>query len=128
LSIQSAECKTFDYQGIKDTLFNDGWRTPNTYCKHYAQVEQIPAIYMFVLVDNWAFKKAIVAYVGMSLSLKSRLANHEMNSQLDIPNYSIMRWFKPIAPDDLRSVERAYIRKYDPPWNIAGRTRGLVLQ
>lgn len=113
---------------VRDMLFDDGWKTPNTYCNQFAPIEQIPAVYLFMLVSKDTYDEEIVAYVGMSRQLKTRLSNHPMKSALVMPNYWKMVWFKPTPVEDLRSVEAGYIRKFNPPWNINGKKRGVILQ
>ena len=117
-----------DFKNLCRELREDDWRTPDTYCKDFAAIKDVPAVYMFLLVDNCAFDKALVAYVGMSTRLNQRLIGHPVLAEIETPGYWSMRWFKPTPARSLRAVESSYITKFDPPWNIMGRPRGVVLQ
>lgn len=125
---QILECKTFKTGKISQSLMDDGWKTPDTYGNNFSPISQISAVYLFLLVDRETFGRSLVAYVGMSTQLKTRMSGHEVLGALNIQGYWAMRWFKPTPVDALRSVELSYIKKYDPPWNISGRTRGIMLQ
>ena len=124
---QISEHAALKYVKIKQSLIGDGWKSPDTYDSYFAPIKQISAVYLFLLLDSDTYDNAIVAYVGMTTQLKTRMSGHEMIGALDIKGYWPMRWFKPIAGDDLRDTESHYIKKYDPPWNISGKSRGLVL-
>ena len=117
-----------DFRSLCRDLREDCWRSPDTYCKDFAKIADMPAVYMFLLVDSCAFDKALVAYVGMSKRLSQRLSGHPVLAEIETPGYWSMRWFKPVTASALRSVEASYITKFDPPWNIMGRPRGVILQ
>jgi hypothetical protein len=114
-----------DLQTIQSSLISDGWLSPNTYSSHFSSPESKPSIYLFMLVDTDDFKRALVAYVGMSENLSQRLCVHEIKRELNQTKFWVPVWFKPIPSDDLRSVELNYIQKFNPPWNILGKRRGL---
>ena len=116
-----------DYRKFRAELVSDGWRTPNTYCREFASPTNIPSIYLFLLVNDQYFDKAFVAYVGMSTKLLQRLTGHPVWAEMDQPGYWAMQWFKPTERADLRAVECGYIAKFDPPWNINGKPRGVIL-
>lgn len=113
---------------IKKELIADGWVTPDTYSLEFAPLIDGPAVYLFLLHEAEEYRKAVVAYVGMSDRLRRRIASHNILPLLHKPGYWPMTWFKPAALDSLRETEKAYIRRFDPPWNIVGRVRGMVLQ
>jgi len=117
-----------DFLEIQSGLLADGWFTPNTYSGHYRQITDGPAVYLFLMLDRESYSSALVAYVGMSTRLRARLASHNIMPMLESDEYFTMRWFKPTNRHDLRKVEGAYIRRFDPPWNISGRERGVCLQ
>ena len=113
---------------IRFDLVSDGWVSPDTYDSYFTPVTFGPAVYLFLLTDMEIFSSGMVAYVGMSKRLRNRLAAHEILKKIDRPGYWAMRWFKPTPAADLRDIERKYITKFDPPWNIIGRPRGVVLK
>ena len=111
---------------LRKGLISDGWRTPDTYCKQFADIDAFPAVYLFLSTIDDAFEKSFVAYVGMSTNLRQRMAGHEVLSDLAGRGYHSMRWFKRISKADLRRVEASYIQKFCPPWNISGKPRGVI--
>lgn len=110
----------------RDAMGADGWRTPNTYGRDYGQITNIPAVYLFNIMDmdGWAH---MVAYVGMSTNLQQRITGHPILSEITVPGRYVQTWFKPTPRDQLRQVERSYIQQFNPPWNIVGKKRGLDL-
>ena len=117
-----------DQQDFTAGLFKDGWGTPNTYCNQFRPLITGPAVYMLLLVNTETYREAMVAYVGMSEKLKQRISGHNILPELDRPGYWAMVWFKPTPKQELRDAEASLILAYDPPWNIQGRRRGMVLQ
>lgn len=117
-----------EFLALRDYLIADGWKTPDTYSNHFAAIESLSAVYLFLMVSGGSFDSGVVAYVGMSTNLKQRLSAHEIFAQIDRPEVWVMRWFKPVPQASLREVEAAYIAHFNPPWNIIGRPRGMVLQ
>lgn len=113
-------------QGIKEDLLADGWVSPDTYSNFFAPVTRKPAVYLFLRFESDDYKRALVAYVGMSKDLQQRLNTHNILPLVQADGSWVMRWFKPTRAADLRTVEDHYIKKFDPPWNIIGRPRGLV--
>lgn len=113
---------------IKSELLSDGWASPNTYDAYFKPLRNSPAVYLFLLHERETFQRAVVAYVGMSGRLAQRIAGHNILPMLDVEGYWPMIWFKPVKKRDLRETEGVYIRKFAPPWNIAGRVRGVQLQ
>lgn len=115
-----------DFKTLRDELVSDGWKSPDTYSNEFAEITNKPAVYLFLLFNKWSFEKALVSYVGMSTKLRQRMAGHPILAETNTPDRYSMRWFKPVSACDLRLVESRYIAKFDPPWNIIGRPRGVV--
>lgn len=114
-----------DYTGIKEALVDDGWLTPNTYSNSYAEIESIPSIYLFTMVDDYDYTRALVAYVGMSINLAQRLSGHPVRKEIEKEGFWVPVWFKPTPKEELRTTELSYIRKFNPPWNVVGKKRGI---
>ncbi len=121
-------CQWLDARTTKDNLVCDGWCSPDTYDSFFKPITDGPAVYLFMLHKMETFNEVIIAYVGMSTTLRQRLRGHNILPELSRPGYWPMRWFKPIEKQKLRDIERQYIHKFDPPWNIVGRCRGVTLQ
>lgn len=115
------------FPDLQSELVRDSWVTPDTYTNVFASVGPDPAVYLFMMVDRNEYDRALVAYVGMSKNLAQRVSGHEVRAELDASDHWIMTWFKPTEAAALRETETSYIRKFDPPWNIVGRKRGLDL-
>jgi len=110
---------------MRNNLARDGWVTPDTYDNCFNPVIDGPSVYLFLLYPRWDFGSALVAYVGMSTQLSKRLEGHPILTELNKLDCWYMRWFKPTSKHTLRVIERKYIHKFDPPWNIIGRKRGI---
>lgn len=122
-------CKAYPADWLTNAqkrLSDDGWVSPDTYSSWFRPIAAIPAVYLFLLHDRQDYLPALVAYVGMSTNLKQRLNGHPILAEVNRPDFWPMRWFKPTKKADLREVESAYIHRFDPPWNIIGRQRGLL--
>lgn len=117
-----------DQQEFTGGLYKDGWATPNTYCNQFRPLTAGPAVYLLLVVKTETYREAMVAYVGMSERLERRIATHNVLPELVQPGFWPMVWFKPTPKEILRETESALIAQYDPPWNIQGRRRGVVLQ
>lgn len=117
-----------DQREFTNSLHNDGWATPNTYCNQFKPLIAGPAVYLLLVVKTETYRESLVAYVGMSKRLERRIATHNILPELDKPGFWPMVWFKPTPKDLLRESEAALIAHFDPPWNIQGRRRGVVLQ
>lgn len=116
-----------DAPKIRDLLIDDGWRSPDTYCNYFEPITSDPAVYLFLLHRRGEYDKAFVAYVGMSIKLNQRMRGHPILVELNADDYWPMRWFKPTPKPELRDVERKYITQFNPPWNIVGRPKGVLL-
>lgn len=113
---------------MTDDLKAQGWRTPQTYCGCFDEAGNFSAVYLFLLMDKETFSECAVAYVGMSKRLLSRWHGHNILPELEASPYWTQKWFKRVQPAKLREVEAEYIRRFDPPWNIIGRSRGVVFK
>jgi len=116
-----------DHQTIRKQLIFDGWKTPNTYCNAYQDLRDIPAVYLFLLVEKPFYERCLIGYVGMSTRLKQRIQKHSIKRELDKTPYFVITCFARTTKDRLRQIETQLIQSLDPPWNISGRKRGLAL-
>jgi hypothetical protein len=115
------------YQTIRSQLIDDGWRTPNTYCNVFEPIANVSAVYLFLMVDKAHYERGFVAYVGMSQNLKQRISGHPILLEIRDRGHWIMTWFRPQKKSSLRETEARYIARFDPPWNIVGKQRGVTL-
>lgn len=121
-----------DAKPLTNELVAAGWRTPDTYANDYGKPGDFPAVYLFALFDRSGesterYSKCLVAYVGMSTRLKRRWDTHNILPELEESEHWPMRWFRRMDRAALRETERALIHRFNPPWNIVGRRRGVVL-
>lgn len=107
-------------------LYEDGWHTPDTYGLEFRPAPSSPGVYLFLLYTDYLYHKAQVAYVGMSLDIRRRWSGHEILSELGGAGHWTQRWFKQTSASELREVEASYIIKFNPPWNINGKPRGII--
>ena len=114
-------------QELRAELVSGGWKTPCTYAREFSEAGNFPAVYLFALVDREDHQRALVAYVGMSTCLKRRWDTHNILPELEACAHWPMRWFRRMDRAALREAERALIHRFDPPWNIVGRRRGVLL-
>lgn len=105
-------------------LKGSGWDTPQSPFG-YCEPPKIPAVYMFIMLDKNFFEKCVVGYVGMSRQIGNRFNNHPKFNEMKKLDYHIMRYFLPVPDCELRDRERGLIQRFDPPWNIQGRSVGL---
>ncbi len=111
---------------LKESLVADGWVSPDTYCNWFAPIERISAVYLFMRFEDEFYSRSLVGYVGMTTNLEQRMAGHEMLPLVGNNAHWVMRWFKPTPGRNLRRVEADYITRFNPPWNIVGRPRGII--
>jgi hypothetical protein len=97
---------------------------PDTYTNSYGEPQSKPAVYLFLAYPRDSYTEAFVAYVGMATRLDKRLEGHEVLREVR-KGFWVCRWFKPTKFPHLRDVERSYIQRFNPPWNLVGRTRGV---
>lgn len=115
-------------------LMSAGWKTPDTYDNCYSEPITGPAVYLFLSFTTDPrdglpdFDRALISYVGMSTRLYARWSAHRILKEIEGRSRYLQRWFKPTAKEELRGEEYRLIQEYDPPWNIQGRKRGVLLQ
>jgi len=114
--------------------YNNGeWFTPNTYTsKIYSCLPKASGIYAIVKATLDLYNRRCekeVMYVGMSQNIAQRYSGHEIRKMIEedlgedpLPWLQIY-FFR--CSDNLRDVEREIISGINPPYNIAGRTRGV---
>jgi hypothetical protein len=114
------------YIPLRKQLEEQGWRTPNTYCsRSYGDFDSSPANYLFIILDTETYERAFVGYVGMSLNMEKRMRAHPVRREIDALQVYVQTWFIQTPANQLRAFERACIRRFDPPWNISGKARGV---
>lgn len=103
------------------------WRTPQSYGPLFEPLPESGGIYAFVSVkflNNFSKIRRKILYVGMSQNIKKRVGNHptlrKIHKRFD---YICIYFLK--HDSDLRMLERYYIQKFNPPYNIIGR-RGEI--
>ena len=116
-----------DYPKLRTRLIAKGWRTPDTYSECFASLTQQSGIYLLLLVDQETFRRALVAYVGTSTNIARRLQKHPVLKDLESCPHFVMRWFLPSPKETLRAIEARHIKRFNPPWNVVHRPRGVVL-
>ena len=117
---------------LRSELEGAGWLSPDTYCRFFETPTNEPAVYLFMLWDDETLgmrdARAFVAYVGQSTKLAQRWTGHPVYAEINGPGVWVQRWFMPTEKPLLRARERELIQRFDPPWNIVGRSRGVRLQ
>ena len=110
---------------MRKIIFNhEEWLTPDTYWSNYAQLPETSGIYMFCQVNiNGKERTFKPLYVGMSQNIAKRCRGHEIKRLL--PDDEFIRTYYREANENLRAIEREYIRAFNPPFNIIGRPRGI---
>lgn len=116
-----------DASELSEELLRKGWSSPDTYTLGFQDPPETSGVYIFALHDAEDLRKAIVAYVGMSENIVKRWSGHEVLKEISVAGYWTKKWFKSVPFKRLRECELKNIRKYNPPWNIQGRTRGVSL-
>ena len=112
---------------LQKDLQSEGWLTPNSYGRDYAPVENKPGVYLFVVVDDYDYRRSFVGYAGMSSKLLQRITGHPVKAELDDLGLYVATYFKLTPACDLRDFERVCIRRFVPPWNIIGKPRGVIV-
>jgi excinuclease UvrABC nuclease subunit len=111
------------------SLAREGWQSPNAYSKSFADLPRASGIYLFLVYPdfNASAQPGIVGYVGKSINIKQRMTGHEMATQIraDLPEAYVQRWFKKVPKAELEAAEIQAIRRFDPPYNIQYRRRGI---
>lgn len=119
------------FQNLYQSLLNDGWGTPDTYSNHFIDIPHSPGIYLFLAQDRFWMQGGFVAYVGMSERLTQRIGTldrhvaHPVRKKIEKDDFWAQRWIKATNLNSLRDQERFYIDKFNPPYNIQWRRRGI---
>lgn len=116
---------------LRQSLCNDGWRTPDCYVSRWhSKIPTKSGIYLFLHIKMEdgpprIFEEKIL-YVGMARDIKARLCGHEIPRLFPDLFYEV--WFKEFegVERQRRNLERIYIQKFNPPYNIIGRKRGCA--
>lgn len=111
---------------ISIELARDGWQTENTYCNHFGEPPPNPGVYLFLHVDLDLLAKPRpqrVLYVGMSKNIRNRVSGHEVLRE--VRDLYVQKWHKSVPANELRKIEKQLIQKFNPPFNIIHRKRGL---
>lgn len=110
-----------DPDEIVAALISDGWMTADTYGRDYVPAPEGPGVYLFLAHTMPGYEKAVLAYVGMSKNVAKRAySQHSVKESIYCEGLWPMVWFKSCQVDELRDLERSYIRALSPPLNIAG--------
>ena len=120
------------FQKLRASLVEDGWRTPDCYSNLFEVVPDGPGVYLLLAINRYFHDNGFVAYVGMSKRLVRRIGPFNPNStrhptakEIEKTGLWPQRWIKRVQGRPLRDWERFYIAKYNPPYNIIGRQRGV---
>lgn len=114
-----------------DDLVTAGWRTPSTYDnRDYGCPQPLPGIYLFAVFPPPLYHPeahALIAYVGKSLKISRRIAQHSVLRAIlaEAPEAYVQPWFQHLPAEHIGEVEVEAIKKYNPPFNIQHRRRGL---
>jgi excinuclease UvrABC nuclease subunit len=111
---------------ISEQLEQEGWKTPDTYCKHFSEIPKKSGVYIFLKVDLDLLEKTrtdTVLYVGMSRNLLKRVSTHNIKPMIKCDYMQV--WFKEELPPKIRDAEKKLIQRFNPPFNISGKMRGL---
>lgn len=106
-----------------DISFENGWRTPNSYCEDFAVPPTRQGVYAFVYAPTMPNQAPRVLYVGMSKNLKQRLSNHPTHVECSKRFDFVRIHFKEMS-GDIRKWERILIKSFNPPYNLQNRVRG----
>jgi hypothetical protein len=120
---------TENYKPKDQRTFNtEGWLTPNSYSNNFASLPKRPGIYVLVRATWYPTISHRVLYVGMSTNIAKRLDGHEIKAMCDKEdgkNDYVQVYFKTCPPEALRARERRLIKRFNPPFNLQHRVRGI---
>jgi excinuclease UvrABC nuclease subunit len=109
--------------------FLEGWKTPDCYSNAYAPLPHTSGVYLLVLatMKDGLLDHEIV-YIGQSRNIAKRLTGHNIKKLCQEyygPKAFIKVYFKHYANGLLRRRERRLIQRFNPPFNLQHRTRGI---
>jgi|GEM_PF-2339160 len=114
---------------ITRRLVLEGWQTPHTYSNHFAPIPDAAGVYALVVFPDFLEFKAppVIGYVGKSRHLCRRLAGHPVVRLItkEDPDCIVQQWFLELAADRITTAEVDLIRRFNPPYNLQHRCRGL---
>ena len=111
-------------------LYDEGWRSPDTYDPEFSELPEAPAVYIVAAIQLWPGVHGPahfeVAYVGMSENVSQRLdRNHAALTRIEEEGLWPKRFFKVCEKSELRGAESQLIRLYQPRLNIIGKAKAL---
>jgi excinuclease UvrABC nuclease subunit len=109
-------------------LIASGWRTQDSYYKQYEMIPDESGVYMITAITDRPYgtpTTEVIAYIGMSKRLSSRHKAHPITKELYRQKYYCRVFFKRFPTEKIRVIERELIHKYNPPYNIIGKRRGI---
>jgi hypothetical protein len=114
----------------QEALYDEGWRSPDTYDPEFSELPEAPAVYLVAAIQLWPGVNGPphfeVAYVGMSENVSQRLdRSHAAMTRIEEEGLWPKRFFKMCEKSELRRVERQLIRFYQPRLNIIGKAKAL---
>jgi len=101
------------------------WFTERSYSNQTFEIlPSGPGVYVLVdiNIDTRPFIYNVL-YVGMSSNLSQRFKNHAIYKYL-CEIYDVFIYFKPLK-DQLRDKEKELIWRFNPPFNLQHRRRGI---
>ncbi len=117
---------------IRNFLIRKGWKTPNTYSRHYDEIPEKSGCYLFIMIgfghDNYEMER--VLYAGKSINLKQRHTSHEVHREIgrvicEMEDVIIQTWFLELSEEIIDEFEVDLIKKYSPPFNLQHRKKEL---
>lgn len=117
-------------QSFMDFLKSEGWLKNWGYCNDYEILPETSGIYCIAVIDfdycKTSHLKPYVAYVGKSTNLLQRISSHEVLGELreKLSSFSFaFVYFMNSPKDKIDELEKLFIRKYDPPYNLIHRIK-----
>lgn len=108
--------------------FLESWETPNCYSNQFAYLPNGPGVYLLVLATiRDGILDHQILYVGMSRNVAKRLKGHEVKRlcERDFRGDFIKVYFKRCPEPFLRLREQKLIERFNPPYNLQHRRRGV---
>lgn len=110
--------------------FLESWRTPNCYSNKYDSLPKSAGVYLLVAAyhTDQGLLAHDVVYVGMSRNIFNRFKQHEVKKACELHygrRVHIKVYFKRCSANALRRKERNLIKKFNPPFNLQHRVRGV---
>lgn len=111
-----------------------GWKTPNSYSNDFAPLPRSSGVYVIlrpVQIKNRKNPSGVgiihhVLYIGMSINIAQRISQHTIKRELNRRGDYVQIWFQRVPKHRLRTRERRLIKRYNPPYNLQHRVRGVA--